>query len=113
MEEQIRNKLYQKMENEFNSYIEKLKKLPPEKIILSSYEKIMKEEMMLSFYPDNEMYDINQIKALNKCDKPLDKLYSDWMDNDISFNGVIEDSITNTLNDLVKVQKEKNNSKER
>ena len=44
MEEQIRNKLYQKMEKEFNSYIEKLKKLPPEKIILGSYEKIMKEE---------------------------------------------------------------------
>ena len=93
MEEQIRNKLYQKMENEFNSY--------------------MKEEMMLSFYPDNEMYDINQIKALNKYDKPLDKLYSDWMDSNISFNGVIEDSITNTLNDLVKTQKEKNTSKER
>ena len=113
MDEQIRHKLYQKMEHEFNSYIEKLKKLPPEKIILGSYEKIMKEEMMLSFYPDNEMYDINQIKALNNYDKPLDKLYSDWMDSDISFNGVIEDSITNTLNDLVKAQKEKNNSKER
>ena len=110
MEEQIRNKLYQKMGKEFNLYIEELKKLPPEKIILSSYEKIMKEEMMLSFYPDNEMYDI---KALNKFDKPLDKLYSDWMDSDISFNNVIEDSITNTLNDLVKTQKEKNNSKER
>ena len=113
MEEKIRNELYEKMGNEFNLLINNLKKLPPEKIISSCYEKVIKEEIMLNFYPDNKNYDMNQIKALNKCDEPLNKLYDDWLNSDINFNEVIEDSISNSINDLVKHQKEKNKLKER
>ena len=41
MEEKLREELYEKLSLEYDSFIEEVKKLPPEKIIDKSYEKIM------------------------------------------------------------------------
>ena len=58
-------------------------------------------------------YDIEKIKALNTYENPLDKLYKEWFKSDIGIHTLFEDSIYDTLSDIVKEQKEKKKSRER
>lgn len=112
-EMKIREELYSKLEKEYNSFIENLKKSPPEKIIDKAYEKVMKEELCAMFYPEYDRYDIDQIKALNKTKAPLQELYNGWMDSDSGIHQALEDSTFDLLEELVQEQKQKNKSMER
>lgn len=98
----IREELYEKMEEEYNSFIEGLKKCKPEKIIDMAYEKVVKEELCLMFYPEFNiyMYDINQLRALNKLKEPLEALYEGWMKSDRGVHEVFEDIILGVLDEL-------------
>lgn len=49
MEEQIRQELYVKLENELDSYKKSLLELTNKEVIDKSYETAMKEEMIFSF----------------------------------------------------------------
>lgn len=109
----IRENLYSKMLQEYNNFITDLKKQPPEKIIEGAYQKVIKEEMLNDFYPEFRHYDIEQIKALNKTKKPLEELYQGWMDCDAGIHQALEDNIYDTLDDIVKEQKQKNKAQER
>ncbi|MEI3402420.1 MAG: DUF3848 domain-containing protein [Clostridia bacterium] len=109
----VREELYSKMEKEYNLFIENLKQLSPEKIMDNAYEKVMKEELVSMFYPEYEKYDISDIKALNKCEKPLEELYQGWMDFDGGIHELLEYSIDDTIETLKREQKEKNKSMER
>lgn len=113
MEEKIREELYQKLSLEYDSFIEEVKKLPPEKIIDKSYEKVMKEEFVSMFYPESDQYDISDIKALNKSEYPLEELYQGWMDEDSGIHQILESSVEDTIDLLKKEQKNKNKSMER
>ena len=113
MEEKIREELYQKLSLEYDSFIEEIKKLPPEKIIDKSYEKVMKEELVSMFYPESDQYDISDIKALNKSEYPLEELYQGWMDEDSGIHQILESSVEDTIDLLKKEQKNKNKSMER
>ena len=53
-----------------------MKNCSAEEIVAKSYEMVMKEELCTIFYPENNQYNINQIKALNKMKYPLQKLLS-------------------------------------
>ena len=53
-EMKIREEVYNKMEQEYNNFIEKVKLKTPEEIIQSSYEKVCKEEILGDFYPEYE-----------------------------------------------------------
>lgn len=112
-EMKIREELYSKLEKEYNSFIEDLKKSPLEKIIDKAYEKVMKEELCAMFYPEYDRYDIDQIKALNKTKEPLQELYNGWMDSDNGIHQALEDSTFDLLEELVQEQKQKNKSMER
>ncbi len=112
-EMKIREEVYNKMEQEYNNYIENLKLKTPDEIIKSSYEKVMKEEILGDFYPEYEHYDMKKIKALNKCKEPLEELYQGWMDCDAGIHQVLEDSTYDTLDRLVEEQKEKKKTRER
>lgn len=112
-EMKIREEVYNKMEQEYNNFIEKVKLKTLEEIIQSSYEKVCKEEILGDFYPEYEHYDIQKIKALNKCEEPLDEIYQEWLKDDGGLHQAMEDSIYDTLATLEKEQKEKNKSRER
>lgn len=103
----IREELYSKLEKEYNSFIDNLKKCSAEKIIDKAYEMVMKEELCIMFYPQNNQYNINQIKALNKTKNPLQKLYNAWMNSDCGIHQVLEDSTFDLLEKLIKEQKNK------
>lgn len=109
----IREELYKKMSNDYKNYIDNLKNSSIDKILDSAYEKVMKENILEEFTPEFKHYDIEKIKALNNYENPLNKLYREWFKRDIGIHTLFEDSIYDTLTDLVKEQKQKNKSRER
>lgn len=109
----IRENLYNRMQQEYNDFIDNLKQQPPEKIIEAAYQKVIKEEILGYFYPEYECYDINQIKALSKTKEPLEELYQGWMDCDAGIHQVLEDNIDDTLDEIQADQKQKQKSQER
>lgn len=112
-ETKIRRELYSKLEKEYNLFVENLKKSSAENIIDKSYEKVMKEELCEMFYPEYERYDIEQIKALNKAEKPLQELYEGWKNSDEGIYHLLEDCTWNMLEGLVQEQRQKNKLMER
>ncbi len=112
-EMKIRKELYEKMSSDYKTYIEDLKNSSKDKIIDSAYEKVMKENILDEFTPEYKHYDIEKIKALNNCKKPLNQLYQEWFKSDIGIQTLFEDSIYDTLENIVKEQRQKNKSRER
>ena len=109
----IRKKLYEKMQNEYNDFIEEMKTNEPEVIVNSAYQIAIKEELVGMFYPQEDKYDIEEIKALNKLPDPLEELYQGWMDCDAGICSVLEDGVSLTLEDVLEQQKEKKKDRER
>lgn len=103
---QIRKELYSKMEKEYENFIEYLKDQKPQIILERAYEKVFKEETKDMFYPEYDKFNEEDIRALNKIENPLDKLYDGWMDCDINLNELYEDNIQDTLDEIVLDQKE-------
>lgn len=104
---EIRQELYDKMQTEYNEYLDELKNSDSQNIINNAYQITMKEELVAMFYPESEKYDMEDIRALNKTKNPLEELYQGWMDSDAGIHSVLEDSIDDTIEDLKKEQKEK------
>ena len=99
MEQKIREELYTKLEMELSEYKKGLLELSGKEIIDKSYETVIKEEMIYSFYPESEKFDINEIKALKNQENSLNALYQGWMDSDLN-------NVYDTLQELVEEQKE-------
>ena len=103
---QIRKELYSKMEKEYENFIEYLKEQKPQIILERAYEKVFKEETKDMFYPEYDKFNEEDIRALNKIENPLDKLYDGWMDCDVNLNELYEYNIQDTLDEIVLDQKE-------
>lgn len=104
-EMKIRKELFAKMSNDYNTYIENLKNSSIDNILDNAYEKVMKENILSEFTPEFEHYNMEQIKALNSCKEPLNKLYKKWFKEDNGVHNLLEDSIFDTLQNIVKEQK--------
>lgn len=109
----IRKKLYEKMQKEYNDFIEEMKNNEPQFIVNNAYQIVIKEELVAMFYPESEQYDIDEIKALNKTKNPLEELYQGWMDSDAGIHSVLEDNVSDTIEEIQKEQREKKKDRER
>ena len=109
----IRKKLYEKMQNEYNDFIEEMKNNEPQFIVNNAYQIVIKEELVSMFYPESEQYDIDEIKALNKTKNPLEELYQGWMDSDAGIHSVLEDNVSDIIEEIQKEQREKKKDRER
>lgn len=109
----IRKKLYEKMQKEYNDFIEEMKNNEPQFIVNNAYQIVIKEELVAMFYPESEQYDIDEIKALNKTKNPLEELYQGWMDSDAGLHFVLEDNVSDTIEEIQKEQREKKKDRER
>ena len=109
----IRKKLYEKMQNEYNDFIEEMKNNEPQFIVNNAYQIVIKEELVAMFYPESEQYDIDEIKALNKTKNPLEELYQGWMDSDAGIHSALEDNVSDTIEEIQKEQREKKKDRER
>ena len=102
-----KNLLIQKVQSEYDEFIESLKKLPSEKVIDFSYEKVIKEDLVTSIESTN--LDEIQAKSLYRLKYPLDYCYREWLDNDLSHMEMLEDTINDAAS---KISNRERNDKE-
>ena len=97
--------LYEKVQQEYNEYLADLKKLPPEKIIEQSYQKTIKEDMV-TLCGETERPQ-SEAKALYLLRYPLEEIYQQWLDTDVSYMDMLRDSIDDRAKSAVKEMREK------
>ena len=100
----IKDLLYEKMSNEQNDFIENLKHLPPEKIISSAYEKVMRDDILMLF--DDDFLDTKQMKALLKLEYPLSACYDEWLKNDCTYMDMLRDTVDDFSENLARSQEQ-------
>ena len=99
--EELRVCLYKRMAAEQERFVEQLKYKPPEDIIEAAYEKVMRDDILMTFEDDNFLSD-KQIKELLGFDYPLSACYYEWMDSDCSHMDMLRDTISDFTDELIK-----------
>ena len=97
--ENLRELLYEKATKEQEVYVEHLKRLPPEQIIDKAYEKVMRDDILMTF--EDDYLSDKQIAELIKLDYPLLACYNEWMDTDYSHMEMLRDTIDDYTKRLV------------
>ena len=97
--------LYDKAQNEYNSFLAGLKELPIENAIEMAYEKVFKEDLLICI--ENGHLEPTEAKALYKQKYPLDYCYVKWRDSDCSYMDMLRDTIDDAAKDAVKEMKAK------
>ena len=97
--------LYEKVQAEYDAFIEELKRMTPEQVIEKAYEKVTKENMVTIIQEEN--LTSAEAKALCREKYPLDRMYQEWLDTDVSEMQMLKDSIDDTAKKAVKEMKEK------
>ena len=92
--------LMQKVETEYDEFLQKLKNMTAEQVIDRAYEKVIKEDMKAIIL--NETFSPKVAKALCREDYPLDRMYQDWLDTDVSHMEMLRDSIDSTARKSIK-----------
>ncbi len=110
-EEMMLEKLYKKMYLEYKRFLTELRICPVSKIIESSYEKVIKEDILVSVEGGDLSYE--QTKALYLLKEPLAELYMEWLNNDYTNMENIRATIEEKAEKEVKWNKEKKQQKER
>jgi len=83
--------LYNRMSQEYANFLEDLGQMPVSEVINHAYEKVFKEDFLLSV--DNENLSLGSVKSLLTLQCPLDRLYQDWLNRDYSYMDLLRDSI--------------------
>ncbi len=90
--------LYEKVQAEYDNFIEALKQMAPEQIIERAYEKVIKENIV-TVIQLNEL-SISKAEALF-CEKyTLDHLYQEWLNTNVSKMQILKDFIDDTDKDI-------------
>lgn len=108
--DELKQRVQEKLTNEYNDFISELKKERPEVIIERAYEKVCKEEMIYVF--EKKDLSSNEYKSLLKCPNILNDCYDEWIKSDGNFNEMLEYAVDNSIehivNDYKREMKEKN-----
>lgn len=109
-EDGLKQRVQEKLVNEYNDFISELKNERPDVIIERAYEKVCKEEMVYAF--EKKDLSANECKALLKCPNILNDCYAEWLKSDGNFNEMLDYSIDNSIEhiteDFKREQKHKN-----
>ena len=92
---ELLNILYQKLDNEYQNFINELKLKDSNEIIESSFERVYKQDINYTLQ-DMELDDSHLFKLLTR-DYILDTLYRDWLECDFTINHILEESILDSL----------------
>jgi hypothetical protein len=87
--------LYNKMSDEYDDFLADLKNKPPKEIVQASYEKVFKEDLLLTVENLMDRRDDwdEKANALLVLDRPLAHLYSCWLDTDVSYMDMLRDCV--------------------
>ena len=102
--EEINNKLYAKMEVEYEKFTKKLERMEPKDIIANAYEKVFKEDILMTLSENDLPYE--QAKALMQIKDPLDECYQAWLKSDYSYMPDLRECIEGNAKSLSKLMKE-------
>ena len=80
-----------KMRESYSDFINYLKGLPSEQIIERSYEKVMKEDIILACEYGNLTNE--EAKALYRLKDPLEDLYSHWLKSDSNYMEMLQNTV--------------------
>ena len=97
--------LYEKVKAEYDTFIDELKRMTPEQVIERAYEKVTKENLVITIQ-ENELSP-SEAKVLFREKYPLDRLYQEWLDTDVSEMQLLKDSIDDTAKKAVTEMKDK------
>lgn len=103
-EQGLQYRVAEKMTNEYNDYIEKLKNEKPEVIIEKAYEKVCKEEIIYLF--EKKDLSVQECKALLKCPNILEECYDEWLKCDGNFTEILEYSVDWSIDHIMEDFKE-------
>ena len=92
--------LYDKVQAEYDAFIEALTRLTPKEVIEKAYEKVIKENMLIEIQQCS--LDEMSARALYLKSFPLDFLYREWLDTDVSIMELLRDSISDTADNAAK-----------
>lgn len=117
-EEQLDNMLYEKMQKEYDLFLEKIKSeqsVKPNQAIESAYEIVYKQDILYCFEDDDLNLSYKEKKYLLSKKRPLEFLYQEWLTTDCTHMQMIRDCIKDSTEyDLELTQKQKQkNGKER
>lgn len=101
---ELKDLLYEKMSNEQDNFIEKLKHSSPEEIISAAYEKVMRDDILMLF--DDDFLDTKQMKALLKLEYPLAACYDEWLKNDCTYMDMLRDTVDDFSENLARNQEQ-------
>lgn len=98
MRKSLVDEFNEKIDKEYEAFIQKMKKFGPDKIIDKAYEisiiQIMKDIIK------NKFLWASELKILLKCDNILEKCYEEWIDIEEDFGDVIESAIDKKIENL-------------
>lgn len=97
--------LYEKVQAEYDAFIEELKKMPPEQIVEKSYQKTIKEDLVTICRETDRPQ--KEAKALYLLKYPLEEIYQEWLGTDVSYMDLLRDSVDERAASAVKELKEK------
>lgn len=96
--EELKDKVYARLEKEYNSFCDVCLLKTKHNILNSAYEIAIKEEIVSSFI--SNYYSEEQYLALLEEDNMLESLYRDWMDSEGGIHVPIEENIDYYLSEL-------------
>lgn len=85
-------KLYEKASTELSQRLEELQTQTPEKILEAAYEVTLKRDILILF--EGDTLDQEQVDVLLTLEHPLDSVYQEWLDNDLSHMDLLRDTMT-------------------
>lgn len=94
----LAEKFDEKVKNDYEEFIKKMRKLEPDEIIENAYEisiKLIIKEIM-----EDKYFTADEIKLLLKCGNVIDVCYDKWIDMEEDFGDVIELAIDKKIEDL-------------
>ena len=96
----LSDQLFFKMKKELDTFKADLMTKPPQDILNAAYELTIKEDLLCIFEMEDRFSE-KECRALLKCKAPLDYLYQEWMDTDVTYMDVLRDSVQNTIDKQV------------
>ena len=93
------DELNNKLEKEYNEFIQEIIKLDPLSIINKTYEITLKQEIK-DLYVGSDILDRYEIKALLERNNTLQYLYESWLEYDFDIHKEVEELVQEDINEL-------------
>ncbi len=92
--------LCEKLQKEYDAFVDNLKQQAPEDIINSAYRIIFMKDLVTVC--ENDIFTQKEAKALYRLNAPLEELYQEWLSNDFSYMDMLRDTVKDRAASTVK-----------